>query len=69
MTGTSPAQAASAQPDLTRAAASVRHLRTADLLVLSVGTFALGVDGFVLSGLLPQVSASLHVSVDRKSVV
>ena len=63
MTGTSPAQAASAQPDLTRAAASVRHLRTADLLVLSVGTFALGVDGFVLSGLLPQVSASLHVSV------
>ena len=63
MTGTSPAQAASAQPDLTRAAASVRHLRTADLLVLSVGTFTLGVDGFVLSGLLPQVSASLHVSV------
>jgi predicted MFS family arabinose efflux permease len=63
MTGTSPAQAASAQPDLSRAAASVRHLRTADLLVLSVGTFALGVDGFVLSGLLPQVSASLHVSV------
>jgi MFS transporter, DHA1 family, inner membrane transport protein len=63
MTGTSPAQAASAQPDLTRAAASVRHLRTADLLVLSVGTFALGVDGFVLSGLLPQVSASLRVSV------
>ena len=63
MTGTSPAQAASTQPDLTRAAASVRHLRTADLLVLSVGTFALGVDGFVLSGLLPQVSASLHVSV------
>jgi MFS transporter, DHA1 family, inner membrane transport protein len=63
MTGTGPAQAASAQPDLSRAAASVRHLRTADLLVLSVGTFALGVDGFVLSGLLPQVSASLHVSV------
>jgi predicted MFS family arabinose efflux permease len=63
MTGTSPAQAASAQPDLSRAAASVRPLRTADLLVLSVGTFALGVDGFVLSGLLPQVSASLHVSV------
>ena len=63
MTGTSPAQAASAQTDLSRAAASVRHLRTADLLVLSVGTFTLGVDGFVLSGLLPQVSASLHVSV------
>jgi DHA1 family inner membrane transport protein len=63
MTGTSPAQAASARPDLSRATASVRHLRTVDLLVLSVGTFTLGVDGFVLSGLLPQVSASLHVSV------
>lgn len=40
----------------------VPHLRTIDLLVLSVGTFTLGVDGFVLAGLLPQVSASLHVS-------
>ena len=40
-----------------------RTLRTADLLVLSIGTFTLGVDGFVLSGLLPQVAASLHVTV------
>jgi len=39
------------------------HLRTIHLVVLSVGTFTLGIDGFVLSGLLPQVSASLHVSV------
>lgn len=39
------------------------RLRTIHLIVLSVGTFALGVDGFVLSGLLPQVSASLRVSV------
>lgn len=39
------------------------NLRTADLLILAVGTFTLGVDGFVLSGLLPQVSADLHVSV------
>jgi DHA1 family inner membrane transport protein len=40
-----------------------RGLRTTDLLVLSVGTFTLGVDGFVLSGLLPQVAASLRVSL------
>ncbi|MGH3260868.1 MAG: MFS transporter, partial [Trebonia sp.] len=40
-----------------------RTLRTADLLMLSIGTFTLGVDGFVLSGLLPQVAASLHVTV------
>ena len=39
-----------------------RMLRPADLLILSIGTFTLGVDGFVLSGLLPQVAASLHVS-------
>lgn len=44
------------------AATQTRPLRTADLLVLSIGTFTLGVDGFVLSGLLPQVAASLHVS-------
>jgi predicted MFS family arabinose efflux permease len=41
---------------------TVRLLRTTDLLILSTGTFTLGVDGFVLSGLLPQVAASLHVS-------
>jgi MFS transporter, DHA1 family, inner membrane transport protein len=39
-----------------------RALRTGGLLILSIGTFTLGVDGFVLSGLLPQVAASLHVS-------
>jgi len=44
------------------APAAARPLRTADLLILSTGTFTLGVDGFVLSGLLPQVAASLHVS-------
>ena len=42
--------------------ASAVTLRTADLLILAVGTFTLGIDGFVLSGLLPQVAASLHVS-------
>ena len=41
---------------------AARKLRTADLLILSIGTFTLGVDGFVLSGLLPQVAVSLHVS-------
>ncbi len=41
---------------------TTRTLRTVDLLILSVGTFTLGVDGFVLSGLLPQVAAALHVS-------
>jgi MFS transporter, DHA1 family, inner membrane transport protein len=41
---------------------ATRMLRTVDLLILSIGTFTLGVDGFVLSGLLPQVAASLHVS-------
>lgn len=40
-----------------------RQLRTIDLLVLSVGTFTLGVDGFVLAGLLPQVAGDLHVSL------
>lgn len=44
------------------APAKARTLRTVDLLILSTGTFTLGVDGFVLSGLLPQVAASLHVS-------
>ena len=41
---------------------AVRTLRTTDLLILSIGTFTLGVNGFVLSGLLPQVAVSLHVS-------
>ena len=39
-----------------------RPLRTKDLLILSIGTFTLGIDGFVLAGLLPQVASSLHVS-------
>lgn len=38
-------------------------LSGAGLLVLAVGTFTLGVDGYVLSGLLPQVAADLHVPV------
>ena len=46
----------------TTARAPAPRLRTVDLLILSIGTFTLGVDGFVLSGLLPQVAASLHVS-------
>ncbi|SDS50574.1 MFS transporter [Microlunatus soli] len=31
--------------------------------LLAVGTFTLGMDGFVLSGLLPQIAADLEVSV------
>jgi predicted MFS family arabinose efflux permease len=42
--------------------AADRGLRLSGLLILSAGTFTLGVDGFVLSGLLPQVASSLHVS-------
>lgn len=38
-----------------------RTLGPAGLLVLAAGTFTLGVDGFVLSGLLPQVAAALRV--------
>jgi MFS transporter, DHA1 family, inner membrane transport protein len=33
------------------------------LVVLAVGTFVLGVDGFVLPGLLPHIAADLSVSV------
>lgn len=51
------------QPVTAKAAqATPRTLGTGGLLILSIGTFTLGVDGFVLSGLLPQVAASLHVS-------
>ncbi|MET9490431.1 MFS transporter [Nocardia sp. NPDC006630] len=39
------------------------YLSLVDLLILAVGTFTLGVDGYVMSGLLPEVSADLHVSV------
>src|ERR1700740_2992880 len=33
------------------------------LLLLAVGTFAVGTDGFVLSGLLPSMSADLGISL------
>ncbi|WP_329235359.1 MFS transporter [Actinoallomurus sp. NBC_01490] len=36
---------------------------TRRLVILAVGTFVLGVDGFVLAGLLPAVARSLHVGV------
>jgi predicted MFS family arabinose efflux permease len=39
------------------------YLGTGRLLILAAGTFVLGVDGFVLPGLLPRVAASLSVSV------
>lgn len=37
--------------------------RLGALLVLAVGTFTVGTDGFVLNGLLPTIAADLHVSV------
>lgn len=39
-------------------ARATRQLRNIDLVVLSIGTFTLGVDGFVLSGLLPQAAGT-----------
>jgi predicted MFS family arabinose efflux permease len=39
------------------------YLGTGRLLILAAGTFVLGVDGFVLPGLLPRIAASLSVSV------
>jgi MFS family permease len=39
-----------------------RSLGSIGLLVRSLGTFTSGVDGYVLSGLLPQLASSLHVS-------
>ena len=52
-------------PDRHKAGTSaVGHpVRRLHLVVLAVGTFTLGVDGFVLAGLLPQVSSDLRVSV------
>jgi MFS transporter, DHA1 family, inner membrane transport protein len=39
------------------------ELRTWRLVILAVGTFVLGVDGFMLPGLLPHIATSLSVSV------
>jgi MFS transporter, DHA1 family, inner membrane transport protein len=54
--------ASEVNPLVTAGPAQPRTLGTRGLLVIATGTFTLGVDGFVLSGLLPQVAASLHVS-------
>lgn len=67
-TSTWPSESCAGRPRFQRGRATDRAdaragLRAAQLLVLAVGTFTLGVDGFVLSGLLPDVAASLHVSV------
>jgi hypothetical protein len=51
-----------APPTTASSSPTAGRLRIADLVILSVGTFILGVDGFVLAGLLPQVAGSLHVS-------
>ena len=46
-----------------RTGAGPRNLTVAHLLVLTIGTFTLGVDGYVLAGLIPEVAADLHVSI------
>lgn len=43
--------------------ASKHPLSTGTLVVLALGTFTLGTDGFVLNGLLPTIATDLHVSV------
>lgn len=45
-------------------AAPQAGLGTVQLGLLAVGTFTLGMDGFVLSGLLPEVAADLGVGVE-----
>jgi predicted MFS family arabinose efflux permease len=40
-----------------------KSLPSSRLVVLAVGTFVLGVDSFVLAGLLPAVAEDLHVSL------
>ncbi|WP_405493011.1 MFS transporter [Nocardia sp. NBC_00511] len=47
----------------TRSEPSAKNLTVVDLVILAVGAFTLGVDGYVLSGLLPEVAADLRVSV------
>jgi predicted MFS family arabinose efflux permease len=42
---------------------NAHQMRYRPLVVLAVGTFAVGTDGFVVAGLLPQMAASLRVSV------
>jgi predicted MFS family arabinose efflux permease len=39
-----------------------RNLRVPEILILSIGTFTLSVDRYLLTGLMPQVSSNLHVS-------
>jgi hypothetical protein len=41
---------------------SQRNLRVPELLIRAIGTFTLSVARYLLTGLLPQVSAELHVS-------
>ncbi|MEV0063452.1 MFS transporter [Nocardia sp. NPDC050718] len=43
--------------------AGPRNLTLAHLLVLAIGTFTLGVDGYVLAGLVPEVAVDLRVSI------
>jgi DHA1 family inner membrane transport protein len=42
---------------------SANQMRYRPLVVLAVGTFAVRTDGFVVAGLLPEMAASLRVSI------
>lgn len=48
--------------------ASTRNLRVTELLILALGTFTHGVDRHLLTGLMPKVSADLHVSASTFGV-
>ena len=39
------------------------------ILILALGTFAIGTDGFVIAGILPQIARGLHVSVDTTGLL
>src|SRR5690242_11279619 len=39
------------------------------ILILALGTFAIGTDGFVIAGILPQIARGLQVSVDTTGLL
>lgn len=45
-----------------------RNLRVPELLILGIGAFTHGIDRHLLTGLMPQVSADLHVSASTFGV-
>jgi predicted MFS family arabinose efflux permease len=39
------------------------------ILILALGTFAIGTDGFVIAGILPEVAGNLHVAVNTAGLL